>query len=147
MDNHSEDKQPDSIIKRILKVLKVLIILIFVLAGVFFLFVNLVNVPNKGSVDKANREKCEIIIKGLSSYQQTNGRYPASLEKLIPEYLSTVPIEKMYEGDTGRPFDYSIEDDGRIFKLRYTEAPIGSLPSDSYFEYKSDSGSWTQNYW
>jgi len=147
MNNHLEGKYPNSIVKRILKLIKVLIIVLFVLAGAFFLFVNLVNVPNKGRIDKANQEKCKKIIKGLSSYQQSTGRYPVSLDKLIPEYLSKVPLEMMYNGDTGRPFDYNVEDDGRIFRLRYTEAPIGSLPSDSYFEYRSDKGSWTQNYW
>ena len=147
MNNHSEEKSPNSIVKRILKVIKVLIIALLVIVGAFFLFVNLVNVPNKGRIDKMNREKCEKIIKGLSSYQQTTGRYPVNLEELIPEYLSKVPLETMHDGDTGRSFDYDVEDDGRIFRLRYNEAPIGSLPSDSYFEYKSDKGSWTQNYW
>ncbi len=31
----------------------------------------------------------------------------------------------------------------QLFKiLKYIEAPFGSLPSDSYFEYRSDKGSW-----
>ena len=68
-------------------------------------------------------------------------------DKMIPDYLSKIPVEVMYEGDTGKPFKYFTEDNRRIFGLRYTEAPVGSLPSDSYFEYRSDTGSWTQNNW
>ncbi len=147
MNNHVEEKHPNSIVKRILKVIKLLVVVLFVIAGAFFLFANLVNAPNKGRIDKANQENCEKIIKGLSSYKQTTGQYPVSLDKLIPEYLSKIPLETMYDEDTGRPFAYNIEDDGRIFSLKYTEAPFGSLPSDSYFEYRSDKGSWTQNYW
>ena len=147
MNNQLEEKPPKSVVKRILKAIKVLFIVFFALAIAFFLFVNLVNLPSKGRIDKANQEKCEKIIKSLSSYRQSNGRYTESLDKLSPEYLSKVPLEIMYKGDTGRPFEYNVEDNGRIFRLRYTEAPIGALPSDSYFEYKSDNGSWTQIHW
>jgi len=147
MNNHVEEKHPKSIVKGVLKLIKLLVVVFFVIAVTFFLFVNLVNVPNKGRIDEANQEKCEKIIKGLSSYRQANGRYPAHLDKLVPEYLSKVPLETLHDKDTGRPFVYNIEGDGRIFILRYTEAPIGALPSDSYFEYRSDKGSWVQNYW
>ena len=53
----------------------------------------------------------------------------------------------MYDGDPGSPFDYIVEDDGDVFSLKYAEAPIGSLPSDAYFEYRSDEGSWTNKVW
>ena len=147
MINHMKEKPSKSIGKRILKILKVLIVLLFVLGGAFFLFVNLVNLPSKGRIDQANQAKCETIIKALASYRQDTGRYPESLERLIPKYLSTIPLEVMYDGDTGRPFDYAIEDDGDVFSLKYTEAPIGSLPSDAYFEYRSDEGSWNNKVW
>lgn len=147
MNNHMKEKPSKSISQRILKVLKALIVLLFVLGCAFFLFVNLVNVPNKGRVDEVNQEKCETIIKALSLYRQDTGWYPESLDRLIPKYLSTVPLEMMYDGDTGRPFDYAVENDGGVFSLKYNEAPIGSLPSDAYFDYRSDEGSWVNKIW
>lgn len=147
MNNHKKEKLQGSFVKQLLKTLKLLAVVFFVIACAFFLFVNLVNAPNKGRIDRANKEKCEKIIQALSAYKQTTGLYPVSLDKLIPEYLSKVPLEKMLDGDTGRPFDYNIEAKGRVFILKYNEAPMGSLPSDSYFEYRSDKGAWAQKFW
>jgi len=147
MNTHKKKKIRNAPVKQLLKILKFLAVVFFVIACAFFLFVNLVNVPNKGRIDRVNKEKCEKIIQTLSAYKQTTGMYPVSLDKLIPEYLSEVPLEMMLDGDTGRPFDYNIEDEGHVFILKYNEAPMGSLPSDSYFEYRSDKGSWSQKFW
>jgi len=147
MNTLKKKKLRESSVKQVLKTLKLLAVVFFVIACAFFLFVNLVNAPNKGRIDKANKEKCEKIIRTLSAYKQVTALYPVSLDKLIPEYLSEVPLKMMQDGDAGRPFDYNIEDKGRVFILKYNEAPIGSLPSDSYFEYRSDKGSWVQKFW
>lgn len=147
MNDQEKDKPTKSIVKRITKLLKMFIVIIIVLVIGFFLLVNFFNAPNKGSVDDANKAKCETIIRALSSYFRDTGRYPENLDELTPNYVATLPLEVMYDGDPGKPFDYSVENNGSVFSLKYNEASMGTLPSDGYFEYRSDSGSWDNKLW
>lgn len=43
---------------------------------------------------------------GLSRYRIANGRYPQSLDELVPDFLSQMPIDRY----SGRPFGYRLND-------------------------------------
>ena|SRR5258708_40224357 len=76
--------------------------------------------PENRDVQRASA--LSVISNGLNQYYNANKSYPSSLDKLVPKYMSSDPIEPK----TQKPYDYSLLKNGD-FKLciNYeTQVPI-----------------------
>jgi len=120
-------------IAKVAAVLAVLAVLAFCLAA------NLGNAPNKGEIDRANRESALTLITALQTFHQAHAVYPSELEALVPDLLATLPTVRPADGS----FSYTVRADGADFTLAYPEAALGMLPSDAEYQFKASTGAWT----
>jgi hypothetical protein len=75
---------------------------------------------------QANKTAAQTVVSALKNYKAATGRFPPSLQQLIPKYLPSLP---KLSGST--TWSYQVEPDGANFILTY----VG---------YSSD---WTGSYW
>jgi hypothetical protein len=70
--------------------------------------------PGQGAKAEAGYAAARPVIAGLASYHQQHGNYPASLEALVPGYLSQVP-----SGPDGHRLDYRLTSEGLSYELSF----------------------------
>ena len=77
-------------------------------------------------------------------YKKENGNYPESLDKLVPRYLDTVPLDPF----TGKALFYRVEESGfRVYSLgsnRKDDGGRGTLYFTKMVMDKDDDWSWEQ---
>ncbi len=79
--------------------------------------------PNKAGSERARRN-AEQIIAACKAFHERHGRFPQTLEELVPGFLPSIPPAKY----TGSPFGftYDVEPDARRHVLGWTEViPFG----------------------
>ena len=90
-----------------------LIIVIAILAIIATVAVPRVTGVLKKARDNSNKANITIINNALERYYAENGEYPASLESLVPDYLTKVPEkigDKKIERDwTTNEFSYTLD--------------------------------------
>ena len=62
--------------------------------------------------DRRDSKIGDSIVRRLETFRRENGRYPARLEELVPEYLSSVPTPRVGRG-------WSYRTDGKKFNLSF----------------------------
>lgn len=63
-------------------------------------------------IDVESRTRSELSLLGIAiaAHQKSTGRFPASLDALVPKYLPELPTDPY----TGKPFVYLVEDEGAV---------------------------------
>jgi hypothetical protein len=86
--------------------------------------------PGEGKRAEAGYTACEPVLAALADYQADTGRYPDSLDSLVPGYLAELPAEV-----TGYPLVYE-RADGKSYTLRFSY----EKPGMNTCAYQPDSG-------
>ena len=82
---------------------------------------------------RATEQVAASVVTAIEAYRSSHGRYPSSLDQLVPEHFSSVPKTRF--GLAGTSFAYSCDTNG--FRLGYV------LSLTLYHSYDSASRAWT----
>lgn len=87
----------------------------------------------------------------LERWRLAHGRYPESLDSLIPDLASNVPRDII----GGAPLKYHVKQDGNfiLYSIGWNERDDGGTPSkpthpsgEAYFQYRPEDGDWVWQY-
>lgn len=87
--------------------------------------------PGKGRAAEQGYEAGEPIIRALEAHKKSVGTYPESLEVLVPDPLSELPVDP-----EGEPFGYRLTEDGYELDFAYTG------PGINHCVYTPRAGEW-----
>ena len=102
--------------------------------------------PGAHRANAANRAAIESTAGALEKYKAAHGRYPESLDALVPDLLPAKPVLTSGTGVT-RPFDfeYAVSGSGDSFTLEFQDAPLMSMDDGEPTErWSSEAHGWSQ---
>ncbi len=71
--------------------------------------------PGKGRAAEQGYEAGQPVIEALEAHKKSEGTYPESLEVLVPDRISEIPVDP-----DGEPFGYRLTEEGYELDFGYT---------------------------
>jgi type II secretory pathway pseudopilin PulG len=81
--------------------------------------------PGVGAVPRAAQRRAQAVAHALASYRTSSGRYPSSLEVLVPASLADTVLPR-FRDVVGSPLVYQSNSDGASFRLEFRYSGPGS---------------------